>query len=85
VIISHRRLERFVGHQRTLHYEEVINLLDPRLGNDGPERLAADVREQGASVHAPPDHRFVEQRHTVADVAQWRSWPVTCDKSFELV
>ena len=38
--------ERLVRHELLLHGEEVIDLLDLRLGDDRPERFTRDIREQ---------------------------------------
>src|SRR6266545_3072775 len=46
VIILHGLAKRFVGHQHLLHDEEVIDLLDFHLSDDGPERLARNIGEQ---------------------------------------
>src|SRR5262249_7491220 len=46
VIISHVPPQGLVGHELLLHSEEIIDRLDFRLGDNGPEGLARDVAEQ---------------------------------------
>ena len=55
MIISHRLPEGLVGHDLLFNGEEIIELLDLRLGDDGPERLARDIRDQ-AQGFLPQDH-----------------------------
>src|SRR5699024_3568741 len=46
VIVSHHFPHALVRCELLLRGEEVIDLLDARLGDDGPERLTCDIGEQ---------------------------------------
>ena len=72
VIVSHGLPQGLVGHELLLHGEEIVELLDLRLGDDRPERLARDIGEQRRGS-SPICFRAVEMLRNFSII--WRTFP----------
>ena len=72
VIIGHRLRHVLVRRKLLLDGEEVIDLLDLRLSDDGPERLTCDVSEQ---AHRFVPHLLERVRDRPNLSAIWRTLP----------